>query len=460
MKYNLRAASAEITKAFKKASIGKGKDSGFALAISKKTVEDRFNQCSLTSCNGNMQATAAFCVQMVRTELMEGGDGKEVVVKEPLKETVVIFASALLRDAVETLGNMEEKIFLIYDEDTNKLEVKNKKSFLPIPIVPPFTMLEIPKNLKSVNAVVEKEELISALKYVNVALGRSSKSKFESSYGIKPMVDESKAVLHIFACDEKSASYQHVGLVAMSDKFKELCEDVMYAMLPSDKVSQIIAESEQDKVRFTIYYEGKSAKQVNIKTGSDMYQILTKTNCVYPQSSKKYVDQAYDMYEASFQTDVSSLKSAFQVTALGAAPNQVKSVMQISSGSLTISDESGERVTKLNGIDIKLGQPDKTITINVATDLIMSALGPFTNEKIRIQGSNEDTNGLISLVGGKKGVHIAVFPVKGKVKVEEIVEEDDIGDPDENEDTVSDGTGAAVDGEDGSGQDANLGEED
>lgn len=441
MKYNLRAHSTELTKTLKRASIGKGKDSGYAIAITKKMVEGKFHKCTAMCGNGNMQATIGFCAQLLRSELTE--DGKERVLKSPLEGTVFIYASSLLRDAVETLGAMEDKILLIYDDEGKKLEVRNTKSFLPIPIMAASAKLENPKNLKSIDAVVEKEELVADFKYVNVALGRATKSKFDYSYGLKPMVDGDKAVLHILGCDEKSASYQQVALVRMSDNFKVQCEGVAYAMLPADKLGQIITESEDDNIRFTFYYEESIAKQVNIRAGSDLYQILTKTTCMYPKGAKKIVDDAYAMFDASFQTDVGSLKSAFQVTALGIAPNLVKSVMRISNDGLMISDESGERVTKLDtGIEINLDQPGKVVTINVVNDLIMSALSPFSNEKIRVQGSNEDTDGIVSLVSGKKDVHIVIFPVKGRVKVDEVVEDkvEDKEDEDEVVITSDEGT--------------------
>lgn len=433
MKNNIRAQASTLKKALRKVSIGKGKDSGYTIAVTKKIVEGKFHKCSLICGDGSMQATAGFYVQLVRTDQI---DGKEQVVKEPLESTFFINASSILREAVETLGSMEDNILITCDNTGKNLVVQNTKSTLPIPTTGPSTHMENPKDCKIINVTVDKEELISSLKLVNVALVR--KGRFGNRYGFKPMVSGDTGVLHILACDEKCVSYQDVSLLGMGENYKAECENVAYAMLPADKVGQILSEAENDTIRFTFYYNDDkiSAKQVNVKSDNDLYQMLTQVTCVYPPNAKTMTDEAYDVYDASFQCDVGSLKSAFQVTALGNNPSSVKSVMRISKNGVKITDESGEKVTYLKDIETTLDDSMEEVVINVVNDLIMSVLSPFNGEKVRIQGSNENCKRLISIVGGKRSMHAAIFPVVSMDK-NEVIEDEPAEETDESSENTS-----------------------
>lgn len=414
----LRIDASELKEVLKKTSIAKGKESGYTLAISTKVVEGKYYQCSILCGNGNMQATSGFYAQLARTDTVEG---KEVVLKEPLGAPLFLRMSSVFREVVEALAEMEDKMLLI--NEGNTITAKNTKSSVPIPLMETSLQMENPKGHKNITVTIEKESFEAALKFVNATLSRSANSRFGSHYGLLPLVDGERGLLHIFSSDEKSASYQEVELSGMSANYVKQCENLNYAMVPADKVSQIIANS-GDKLKFTFYYneDGVSAKQVNIKSGNDMYQMLTHITSRYPQQAKAMVDRAYTEYEATFQTDVKSLRNALQITALGSNPDKVKSIMTITQSGITISDESGQQLTDMKGSETSIDDGRESVRINVAYDLMMSALRPFEG-KIKVQGSNEDTMGLITLIGGMKGVHIVVYPIKGK-KAEEKIEED------------------------------------
>lgn len=414
----LRIDASVLREVLKKTSIAKGKESGYTLAISIKVVEGKYHQCSIICGNGNMQATSGFYAQLVRTDTV---NGEEVVLKEPLKSPLFLRMSGVFREVVEALSEMEDKLLLI--NEGNTITAKNTKSSVPIPLMETSLQMENPKGHKNLTVTVDKESFESALRFVNATLSRSANSRFGPHYGLLPMVEGERGLLHIFGSDEKSASYQEVELSGMSADFIKQCDGVNYAMVPADKVGQIISNS-GDKLRFTFYYneDGVSAKQVNIKSGNDMYQMLTHITSRYPKQAKTMVDQAYSEYEATFQTDVKSLKNAFQITALGASADKVKSIMTITRSGITISDESGRQLTDLKGNETSLDEGRDCVKINVAYDLMMSALRPFEG-KIKIQGSNEDTMGLITLTGGAKGVHMVVYPIKGKKPEEKIEEE-------------------------------------
>lgn len=424
----LRIDASVLKEVLKKTSIAKGKESGYTLAISTKVVEGKYHQCSILCGNGNMQATSGFYAQLARTDTVEG---KEVVLKEPLGTPLFLRMSSVFREVVEALAEMEDKLLLI--NEGNTITAKNTKSSVPIPLMETSLQMENPKGHKNITVTIEKESFEAALEFVNATLSRSSNSRFGPHYGLLPLVDGERGLLHIFSSDEKSASYQEVELSGMSENYVKQCENLNYAMVPADKVSQIIANS-GDKLKFTFYYneDGVSAKQVNIRSGNDMYQMLTHITSRYPQQAKAMVDRAYTEYEATFQTDVKSLRNALQITALGSNPDKVKSIMTITQSGITISDESGQQLTDMKGSETSIDDGRECVRINVAYDLMMSALRPFEG-KIKVQGSNEDTMGLITLVGGMKGVHIVVYPIKGKKTGEKIEEDVDDNEGEEEE---------------------------
>lgn len=420
MQNMLRIDTSKLKEVLKKTSIAKGKESGYTLVISTKVVEGNYYQCSILCGNGNMQATSAFYAQFARIDTVEG---EEVVLQESLVSPICLRMSSVFREVVEALAEMEDKIILIHEGNT--VTAKNTKSSVPIPLIETSLQMENPKGHKNISVSVEKESFEIALKFVNAALSRSASCRFGSNYGLLPLVDGERGLLHIFGSDEVSASYQEVELLSMSEDFKEQCKNLNYAMVSSDKVGQIIANS-GDKLKFTFYYneDGVNAKQVNIRSGSDLYQMLTHITSRYPHQAKTIVDQAYCEYEATFQTDVKNLKNALQITALGSNPDKVKSIITIEKSRLTISDESGQKLTSIKGCETSLDKGRDSVRINVAYDIMMSALRPFEG-KIKIQGSNEDTRGLITLLGGIKGVHNMVYPIKANKTIEEDVDDNE-----------------------------------
>ena len=399
-----------LCEAIKRASIGRGKDSAYSLIITTKVVEDK-NCCSIVCSNGNMQATSAFYAKLIR---IENVDGKDTVVKEPLENNIFIHAAPVLRDSVEALSEVDEKIMLVNEE--KGLIAKNRRSIVPIPTLEASVNIENPKGAKKIEIEVERSEIEDALKYVSATLSQAATSHFGSNYGLMPMMKDEKAVLHIAGCDEKSISYKEIEATGLCDDFAEKCKDVTYAMVPTEKLSQIISTT-AERVRFVFFYadDQVSVKQVNIKIGNDLYQILTSITQRYPQNIRSIVEEAYLTMDASFITPAKGLKNAFAITSLGKDASKVKSIMLVREGSITISNENGDQKTEI-AVETQLAPGMKEVRISVVCSLMLSLLKPY-NERIKIQGSHEDNGGLITFIGDDDSIRMAMFPVltdKGK----------------------------------------------
>lgn len=407
-----------LNEAIKRASIGKGKDSAYSVIITAKVVEGK-NRCSIVCNNGSMQATSAFYAQLIRTESV---DGKEQVVKEPLQKTLFIYASSVLRDAVEALAESEENILLV--QEGKNLVIRNKHSMIPIPTLEAMVGLQNPKNKKTIEVELDRVDVENALKYVNAGLSKAATSPFRSNFGLRPIVVDEKAVLHIAGCDQKSVAFQELEVNTISEGYAESCQNVSYAMVSTDKLGQIIA-SNAETVRFVFYYESDmiSSKQVNILLGNDMFQIQTSILDRYPLNLRELLIKAYLKYDGSFQADAKALKNAFYITSIGSKDTStVKSVITIKAGgSVTISNENGDQLTELKGVETQISPDMEKVRMCVDCSLMLAFLRPF-NEKVKIQGSCEDTAEMITFRNGDDNVRMGLFPIitkQAKAKLEE-----------------------------------------
>lgn len=398
-----------LCEAIKRASIGKGKDSAYSIIVTTKVVEGK-NRCSIVCNNGSMQATSAFYAQLIRTEEV---DGKDQVVKEPMKSSLFIYASSVLRDAVEALAESEESILLVYEG--KNLVIRNKHSMIPVPTLEAMVGLQNPKNTKTIEVELDREDVENSLKYVSAGLSKASSSPYHSNFGLRPIVVDEKAILHIAGCDQKSVSFQEIEVNTVSEGFAENCKNVSYAMVGTDKLSQIIATS-ADTVRFVFFYESDmiSSKQVNILLGNDMFQIQTSIIDRYPLNLRDILIQAYIKYDGFFMADAKALKNAFYITSIGSKdPSAVKSVITIKSGAVTISNENGDQLTELKGIETQTSPDMEKVRMCVDCSLMLAFLRPF-NEKIKIYGSNEDTPEMITFRNGDDNVRMGLFPIISK----------------------------------------------
>lgn len=405
-----------LAEALKRASIGRGKESSYNLIITKNLVDNK-NQCTVVCGNGNVQATSAFYAQLVR---MDTVDGKEQVHKEPIEENIYIYADAVFREVVEALAETQENILLV--NEGKSLVAKNKRSSVPIPTLGSYVGIENPKDKKTIQIELDREELEEAMKYVSAGLTMSANSKYKSNYGLLPSVIDGKAVLHIAGCDEKIVACKDIELSSICDDYAEKCTNVTYAMIPADKLNQMISVTTQ-KIRIVFYYgeDQISSRQVNIQIGNDLFQILTSVTQRYPLNLKSIIQNGYMKYDGFFTAEAKALRNAFYITGIGAKdPGKVKSVILLRDGIVTIANEDGNQVTKLKEIEVQTGPGLEQVRIGVACNLMLSALKPF-NGKIRIQGSNEDTAGLITFIGDSE-VKIGMFPIltaEAKAKLKE-----------------------------------------